>query len=476
VKRAEQFSRDLLDVVDWVGEEHKPSGTIKTDFVSGEMATDKRRIKLSQLKALAPLERRLLANARCLSEGVDVPSLDGVAFIDPRRSQIDIIQAVGRAIRLSANKTAGIIVLPVFIEDGVDPAAAIESSNFKPIWDVLNALKAHDDIFSAELDSSRTAMGRTGVSAVDPVAFAKIRIDLPQSAGHGFVDSLRTKMVEQVTAQWNVWYGILQTYAEVHGNCHVPATYALSDGYRLGSWVATQRQFREQMPTERQARLEALPGWAWDKHEESWEFGFLRLSEYAAAHGNCKVPIKYVRPDGFRLGRWVGIQRQGREEMPPERQARLEKLSGWSWRLVREKLSVGEGSRWEFAFLRLSEYAAESGNCKVPSGYELPNGFRLGGWVHYQRNFREKIPPERQARLEALSGWFWNDPEKKKWELGFLRLSEYAAEHGNCKVPSAYELPDGFRLGRWVRYQRQIRESMPPERLAQLEALPGWSW
>jgi predicted helicase len=476
VKRAEQFSRDLLDVVDWVGEEHKPSGTIKTDFVSGEMATDKRRIKLSQLKALAPLERRLLANARCLSEGVDVPSLDGVAFIDPRSSQIDIIQAVGRAIRLSANKTAGIIVLPVFIEDGVDPAAAIESSNFKPIWDVLNALKAHDDIFSAELDSSRTAMGRTGVSAVDPVAFAKIRIDLPQSAGHGFVDSLRTKMVEQVTAQWNVWYGILQTYAEVHGNCHVPATYALSDGYRLGSWVATQRQFREQMPTERQARLEALPGWAWDKHEESWEFGFLRLSEYAAAHGNCKVPIKYVRPDGFRLGRWVGIQRQGREEMPPERQARLEKLSGWSWRLVREKLSVGEGSRWEFAFLRLSEYAAESGNCKVPSGYELPNGFRLGGWVHYQRNFREKIPPERQARLEALSGWFWNDPEKKKWELGFLRLSEYAAEHGNCKVPSAYELPDGFRLGRWVRYQRQIRESMPPERLAQLEALPGWSW
>jgi predicted helicase len=95
VKRAEEFTQDFLKVSEWIGEEHRPSGTMKTDFVSGAMPTDKRRRKLARLKALAPLERGLLANARCLSEGVDVPSLDGVAFIDPRSSQIDIIQAVG---------------------------------------------------------------------------------------------------------------------------------------------------------------------------------------------------------------------------------------------------------------------------------------------------------------------------------------------------------------------------------------------
>ena len=151
VKRAERFSKNLIDVIGWVGDEHKPSGTMKTDFVSGEMASDKRRIKLAQLKTLSPQDRGLISNARCLSEGVDVPSLDGVAFIDPRSSQIDIIQAVGRAIRLSTDKKAGTIILPVFIEDGVDAASSIEASNFKPIWYVLNALKAHDDVLSAEL-------------------------------------------------------------------------------------------------------------------------------------------------------------------------------------------------------------------------------------------------------------------------------------------------------------------------------------
>ena len=64
---------------------------------------------------------------------MDVPSLDGVAFIDPRSSQIDIIQAVGRAIRLSTNKQAGTIVLPVFIGKSDDSEQALEEGNFKPI-------------------------------------------------------------------------------------------------------------------------------------------------------------------------------------------------------------------------------------------------------------------------------------------------------------------------------------------------------
>jgi predicted helicase len=68
-----------------------------------------------------------------LSEGVDVPALDGVAFIDPRSSEIDIIQSVGRAIRKSKNKTMGTIVIPVFIEQTDDAKAALEASDFKPI-------------------------------------------------------------------------------------------------------------------------------------------------------------------------------------------------------------------------------------------------------------------------------------------------------------------------------------------------------
>ena len=116
VKRAKEFSEDIIQVGEWLDAAHRPSSNLWADHVSGEMPTIARRQKLKRLKNLGKDEIGLLSNARCLSEGVDVPALDGVAFIDPRSSEIDIIQSVGRAIRLSENKTMGTIVIPVFIE------------------------------------------------------------------------------------------------------------------------------------------------------------------------------------------------------------------------------------------------------------------------------------------------------------------------------------------------------------------------
>ncbi len=159
VNRAEAFTTDMQNTLQWISDEHRPSGTLRTDFVSGNMPANKRKIKLDQLKELRADERGVLSNARCLSEGVDVPSLDGVAFIDPRSGQVDIIQAVGRAIRLSPEKKAGTIVLPVFLKADEDVESTIEASNFKPIWDVLDALKAHDDVLADELDQIRTETG-----------------------------------------------------------------------------------------------------------------------------------------------------------------------------------------------------------------------------------------------------------------------------------------------------------------------------
>ena len=85
-------------------------------FVSGKIKTSIRNQRIQDLKKNDDVIR-ILSNARCLSEGVDVPALDGVAFIDPKRSQIDIIQSVGRAIRKSEQKKVGTIVIPVYIGD-----------------------------------------------------------------------------------------------------------------------------------------------------------------------------------------------------------------------------------------------------------------------------------------------------------------------------------------------------------------------
>ena len=127
------------------------------------MKTSERIEKINTLKNLNEGNRSILSNARCLSEGVDVPTLDGVAFIDPKKSEVDIVQAVGRAIRKVRNQDEqkkGTIVLPIVIEDGKQVEDVIEGDAFEPIWLVLKALRAHDEVLGEILDSFRTKLGK----------------------------------------------------------------------------------------------------------------------------------------------------------------------------------------------------------------------------------------------------------------------------------------------------------------------------
>src|SRR6478736_7763767 len=118
-----------------------------------------------------------------------MPALDGVAFIDPRSSEIDIIQSVGRAIRLSENKTMGTIVIPVFIEQTENSEEALAASEFKPIWDVLEALKSHDERLSDELDELRIELGARSRRSVEVGDLTKIVFDLPTSVDEAFARS-----------------------------------------------------------------------------------------------------------------------------------------------------------------------------------------------------------------------------------------------------------------------------------------------
>ncbi len=243
--------------------------------------------------------------------------------------------------------------------------------------------------------------------------------------------------------------------------------YITPDGYKLGIWVSVQRRTRNKLPPERQSRLEALRGWIWNSLEDAWQTGFAHLSDYCASHGNCLVPHTYECSDGYKLGRWVSAQRTRRKEMPNERQFRFEALRGWTWNSLEDA--------WETGFAHLSDYSATNGNCLFPHTYVLPDGYKLGTWVAVQRRTRDKMPLERQSRFEALRGWTWKSHDGV-WEVGFAHLRDYCATNGSCLVPQTYELPDGYKLGRWVNSQRTRRDTMPLERQSCLEALPGWSW
>ena len=125
----------------------------ETRHVDGQHHALDRKARIEWLKDDSWGACRILSNARCLSEGIDVPALDAVLFMSPRNSQVDIVQAVGRAMRKAAGKQYGYIVLPVAVPAGVDPARALDDNErFAAVWSVLRALRSHDDRFDAEIN------------------------------------------------------------------------------------------------------------------------------------------------------------------------------------------------------------------------------------------------------------------------------------------------------------------------------------
>ena len=128
----------------------------QAEHVDGGMNAGEKEGKLQWLKAPEGLPEntcRILSNVRCLSEGVDVPALDAVLFLTPRNSQVDVVQSVGRVMRRAEGKKQGYVILPVVIPAGVEPEDALDKNeNYRVVWQVLNALRAHDDRFDAMIN------------------------------------------------------------------------------------------------------------------------------------------------------------------------------------------------------------------------------------------------------------------------------------------------------------------------------------
>ncbi|WP_237683325.1 DEAD/DEAH box helicase [Nocardiopsis sinuspersici] len=164
MKRAVAFSRSIADskaiverfnqVIDAYDDADDDVLHCEVDHVDGTFNALQRNQLLDWLKQdPGQNNARILSNARCLSEGVDVPSLDAVLFLNPRNSVVDVVQSVGRVMRVAPNKNYGYIILPVAVPAGVTPEKALaDNQRFKTVWQVLQALRAHDDRFDATVN------------------------------------------------------------------------------------------------------------------------------------------------------------------------------------------------------------------------------------------------------------------------------------------------------------------------------------
>ena len=144
----------VTQAVELLPEEERPADfRCETRHVDGQHNALDRKRRIEWLKEGGADACRILTNARCLSEGIDVPALDAVLFMSPRNSQVDIVQAVGRAMRKAEGKEYGYIVLPVAMPPDVDPDRALDDNKrFAAVWGVLRALRSHDDRFDAEIN------------------------------------------------------------------------------------------------------------------------------------------------------------------------------------------------------------------------------------------------------------------------------------------------------------------------------------
>jgi predicted helicase len=150
---SKQIAAMFQSVVDAYQEQEDSDLPLKceAEHVDGSMNAAEKEAKLTWLKAEPPADTcRILSNVRCLSEGVDVPALDAVLFLTPRNSQVDVVQSVGRVMRIAPGKKLGYVILPVVIPSGMEPHEALADNKvYKVVWDVLQALRSHDDRFDA---------------------------------------------------------------------------------------------------------------------------------------------------------------------------------------------------------------------------------------------------------------------------------------------------------------------------------------
>jgi superfamily II DNA or RNA helicase len=451
----------------------------ETFHVNGTMPTARREREMREFRAAA---RAVISNARCLTEGVDVPAVDMVAFLSPRRSQVDIVQATGRAMRRSPGKTTGYVLVPLYVEQAADESveAAVSRSAFDEVWDVLHSLQEQDDVLAELIRHMGEQKGRG--KGFDDSEFAD-RVDITgiQIGIEALRSAVATRCFERLFSSWDTYFGKLAAFRERFGHCNVKTAWA--EDISFASWVTAQRFRRKKgaLSDEQIERLDSLGFvWNWQKQsaDENWMGFFQKLKLFKERFGHCNV--KTAWEEDISLASWVTAQRSRRNKgaLSDEQIERLDSLEFvWDWQKQKSQ------ETWMKWYRELETYTREHGDPHVPGTH---SNTKLASWVWIQRQRRKGIYKTKktvdlmaaeQVSLLNKLGFRWGagGATRGQWSAMLERLTLFKEEHGHCE---ALSVADGDnKLIVWINTQRlrQARGKMDTERKMRLDAL-GFSW
>jgi superfamily II DNA or RNA helicase len=501
----------------WLCGEHKPQHRAETlatfaDPVGGREDGD-----------LVPMRLRLLSSVRVLGEGVDTKGCDSVFFGDVRGSAVDILQIVGRALRMKPgqNKVASLVV-PVFLGPDEDPDAMLTSRGYNGLAKVLAALRSHDTETIeqlaeqqatsrnrkrsvAELDTTGRQDGQGGPSAP---AQSLLQFSTPRDPAI-LAQFMNLRILRPENTYWRHGIQAATRYAKENEDLKVPYAFLTPEDwdpadFPLGTWIADQRRFFNagEMKPARAAELEEL-GMVWSHWDVAFQEGLSAAREWAAEHGHFLPPTTAVW-NGHPVGVWAkNLRTAGRRtaEIEARREAGLPagSTAGALTEERRDALDAIDPSwcpawpvAWQRAYVLCRQLIEASAPLPTAPGQTTVQGEDLGAWVQAQRLGWDALLPAQAWMLEHMLSLSPAEPDERpqaprtqadKWAVNIRAAKQFHAREQGLQAPrKAVERltePDGsvteVKLGTFIDNSRRRADKLSPERRAELDAL-GMRW
>ncbi|MCD2469488.1 Helicase associated domain protein [Streptomyces sp. MBT42] len=523
---------------------HVPPDRVWSAWLCGDhLVTERREILRQFADGIDADNRRVhrafLASCRVLGEGVDITGergVEAVCFADTRGSQVEIVQNIGRALRLNRDGSTKIarIIVPVFLEPNEDPTDMVASASFKPLVAVLQGLRSHDERLVEQLASRALTSGKRKVHIQRGEDGRIIRAggegdgenrehddDTDAAAGSALLHFssprdaatvaafLRTRVYRPESLVWLEGYQALlrwRTENEITGLYAVPydveVEVGVTNDFPLGRWVHQQRKALRagELEKRRKTLLDAPEaGMVWEPGEEAWEKRLAVLRSYRGATGHLAPRQDAVWGEGAEMvpigQHMANLRRRGGLGKDPGRAAgRGQQLAA-----IDEDWNCPWPLDWQRFYRVLADLVDADGHLPHIAPGVVFDGDDLGKWLARQREASTwaQLSDEQQERLskvgiKPLEKRFpapaapraARGPSKAQqaFQRGLAALAQYVAREGESTVKRAHReviVIDGeehdLALGIWYSNQKQRRGKLDAEQLDALAEL-GVDW